>query len=69
MDGSSDGERWRWRVMVINNGKSGRAGEDGGESSEIFDFCVEPGSTIPETCLEAVARPLYFNSAPFTVST
>ena len=47
MDGSSDGERWRWRVMVINNGESGRAGKDGGESSEIFDFCVEPGSTIP----------------------
>jgi hypothetical protein len=30
--------------MVINNGEGGRAGEDGGESSEIFDYSVEPGT-------------------------
>ena len=30
--------------MVINNGEGGRAGEDGGESSEIFDYySIEPG--------------------------
>ena len=44
MDGSCDGEQWQWRVMVINNGEGGRAGEDGGESSEIFDYSVEPGT-------------------------
>ena len=35
----SDGDR----VAVINNGEGGRAGEDRGEFSEIFDYSVEPG--------------------------
>jgi hypothetical protein len=30
------GQRWRQR-----------AGEDGGEYSEIFEYSVEPGGTIP----------------------
>ena len=43
------GLQWRWRatVTVINNRAGGRAGEDRGESSDIFDYSVEPGGTIP----------------------
>ena len=32
---------------MISNGDGGPAGEDGGESSEIFDNRVESVSTIP----------------------
>jgi len=61
MDGSSDGEcgnRWwlcHWLLSAladsdgddgINNREGKWAGEDGGESSEIFDYSVEPGSNI-----------------------
>ncbi len=47
MDGSSGSEQWRCRATVINNGEGGQVGEDRGESSEIFDYIVEPVSTIP----------------------
>ena len=47
MDGSSGGKQWRCRATVINNGEGSRVGGDGGESSEIFDYSVEPVSTIP----------------------
>jgi len=40
-------QRWQRRGAVISNGDGGRAGEDGGESSEIFDNRVESVSTIP----------------------
>ena len=31
---------------MINNGEGGWVGEDGGESSEIFDYSIEPSGTI-----------------------
>jgi hypothetical protein len=58
MDDSSDGgcgnKRWRryWLSSVLAdsdwgnrkyNREGGRAGEDGGETSEIFDYSVAPG--------------------------
>jgi hypothetical protein len=46
-DGSSGSEQCQCRAAVINNGEGGQVGEDRGESSEIFDYIIEPVSTIP----------------------
>ena len=45
---SVGGQRWQRRrsATVINNGEGSSVGEDGGESSEIFDYSIEPGGTI-----------------------
>jgi hypothetical protein len=41
-----DGQRCQWRATVMHNREGIWVGEDIGESSEIFDYSVEPGGTI-----------------------
>ena len=66
MDGSSGGKQWRCRATVINNGEGSRVGGDGGESSEIFDYSVEPVSPFRGDPLHNGHTRLYARRRPGT---